>query len=75
MTDGGGEPSHVYSAAAGNSAKDEPLPGGIDTGQVRGLALYDQKIVNQEEFNRGWQAGLESVEGSVGDIKFGSSYS
>jgi hypothetical protein len=47
----------------------EPYLEGLTLDQIKRLALYDQQMANQEEFNRGWQAGWESGERSVSFIK------
>jgi hypothetical protein len=49
--------------------KMDPYLKGLTMEQTQRLALYDQKIANQEEFNRGWQAGLESGGRTVATIK------
>jgi hypothetical protein len=49
--------------------KMDPYLDGLTLEQVNRLAVYDQKLANQEEFDRGWQAGCESGERSVRIIK------
>jgi hypothetical protein len=49
--------------------KMDPYLDGLTLEQVNQLAVYDQKLANQEEFDRGWQAGCESGERSVRIIK------